>query len=198
MQLIFIGTKIAKAGRRLRYFVSFRCEVVHCALLHALLVLVQYHKQQWENYQQKGSGGYDEGRHGDIHVELVYLCGQYRVDGGGAEGQDGQGVSKDWVADQQVGQGDEDGRGDDEAQQCQGAYCPGIFPHFAKINQETHRQHGNPGADVDEALEDGAKFLRPFHAIGIEQQAGGHTQKAQLVDGKEHFPETVTGAGLAD
>ena len=48
--------------------------------------LVQTEEQQREDQQEVSGCGEDEGGYGDIDVELVDFGGEYRVDGGGAEG----------------------------------------------------------------------------------------------------------------
>lgn len=43
-------------------------------------------------------------------------------------------------------------------------------------------------------LEEVPKDFRPGDAVGVEDKSSGHAQQAQLIDGKEHFPEVVAAA----
>ena len=73
-----------------------------------------------------------------------------------------------------------------------------VAAHLPKVNEEADGQHGNPGGDVDESLEDGAEHGRASDAEGVEQEPHRDAEQAHLIEREEHLAEALEAVRLAD
>ena len=157
---------------------------------------VQDEKEDGEDDEEEEDGCEEERSDREIDVEFVELRGDDGVDRGRRGGEDETRSEENGIRKEQMTRQPDKERDGEKPERRDIPRFQDIRFGAPEIDEESDREHGDPGADVDETLKDRGEKFRARDAAGVERKSRGHAEQADLVFRQEHFAEAECSARL--